>query len=351
MYHIKLLGWVVLFTILELASRAQAPASISYQAILRNSEGTLLNDQTVGMRISILQGTVDGPEVFAELHQVVCNSLGRISLVIGGGTNVFGDVANINWAADAYFLKTETDLEGGTAYTLETTASLLSVPYAWHAKVTDHVTNAIVEDDHLFESSVASAITVSDTANWNASIQPVIAGEGIELNGNTISAPREHWIGELYEGGVVAALWEINGEQHGLIAAMSPVGQFPYSNMIYDFVGSDAWNGVNGQQNTEAIIAQAGHNQSAAMACSTYGDGNWYLPSVLELRAIFQNRFVLEQAGATFINFYYWTSTEYANGDSGYGAYAIPIFSGSYYGTLTAISKFNYAYAWPVRQF
>jgi hypothetical protein len=188
------------------------------------------------MRISILQGTVDGPEVFAELHQLVCNSLGRISLVIGGGTNVFGDVANINWAADAYFLKTETDLEGGTAYTLETTASLLSVPYAWHAKVTDHVTNAIVEDDHLFESSVASAITVSDTANWNASIQPVIAGEGIELNGNTISAPREHWIGELYEGGVVAALWEINGEQHGLIAAMNHVGQSQYSNVIGTFV-------------------------------------------------------------------------------------------------------------------
>lgn len=345
------MGWVVLFTTLGLGACAQAPASISYQAILRNGEGTLVTDQTVGMRIAVLQGTVDGPEVFAELHQVVCNSLGRVSLVIGGGTNVFGDLAIINWAADEYYLKTETDLEGGTAYTIETTASLLSVPYALHAKVTDHLTSPIIEQDDLFESSVASAIAVSDTAAWNANIQPVIAGEGIELNGNTISAPREHWIGEIYDGGIVAALWEINGEQHGLIAAMNHVGQSPYSNVIGTFVGSDAWNGLNGQQNTAAIIAQPGHNQSAASACSTYGDGSWYLPSVLELQAIFQNRLALEKAGATFISYYYWTSTEYSTSDSGYGAYAISIFPSSYYGNLTAISKFNYAYAWPVRQF
>ena len=43
----------------------------------------------------------------------------------------------------------------------------MSVPYALHAKTATSITGTITETDPVFGASVANAITVTDTANWN----------------------------------------------------------------------------------------------------------------------------------------------------------------------------------------
>jgi hypothetical protein len=53
-----------------------------------------------------------------------------VSLEIGTGTAITGTFAAINWGAGPYFIKTETDPNGGTAYTIAGTNELMSVPYA-----------------------------------------------------------------------------------------------------------------------------------------------------------------------------------------------------------------------------
>jgi uncharacterized protein (TIGR02145 family) len=58
-----------------------------------------------------------------------------VSLLIGGGTNVSGKIADIQWGAGNYFLKTETDPSGGTNYSITGTTQLVSVPYAMYAGV------------------------------------------------------------------------------------------------------------------------------------------------------------------------------------------------------------------------
>jgi hypothetical protein len=57
-----------------------------------------------------------------------------VSLEIGGGTVVSGNMATINWANGPYFIKTETDPSGGSSYTITGTSQLLSAPYALYAK-------------------------------------------------------------------------------------------------------------------------------------------------------------------------------------------------------------------------
>jgi hypothetical protein len=57
-----------------------------------------------------------------------------VSLEIGGGTVVSGNMATINWANGPYFIKTETDPTGGSSYTITGTSQLLSAPYALYAK-------------------------------------------------------------------------------------------------------------------------------------------------------------------------------------------------------------------------
>jgi hypothetical protein len=109
---------------------AQAPQKMSYQAVIRKSNNALVASLPVGMKISILQGSATGTAVYVETQTATTNSNGLVSLEIGTGTAITGTFATINWATGPYFIKTETDPNGGTAYTIAGTNEFMSVPYA-----------------------------------------------------------------------------------------------------------------------------------------------------------------------------------------------------------------------------
>jgi hypothetical protein len=127
MKNIIAIGAAILITVIVFA---QAPQKMSYQAVIRNSSNTLVINTQVGMQISILQGSSTGTAVYIETHIANTNATGLVSLEIGNGTAISGTFANINWANGPYFIKTETDLTGGTNYSITSTSQLLSVPYA-----------------------------------------------------------------------------------------------------------------------------------------------------------------------------------------------------------------------------
>ena len=131
-----------LFFILVIAIPAftQSPQKISYQAVVRNAGNTLITNQTVRMRVSILKSSATGTAVYVETHTPQTNSNGLAVIDIGGGTVVSGTFTSIDWSAGPYFLKTETDPSGGTNYTITGTSQLLSVPYALHAVKAESLT-------------------------------------------------------------------------------------------------------------------------------------------------------------------------------------------------------------------
>jgi len=112
---------------------AQAPLKMSYQAVIRNNVNALLANQTVGMRISVLQTSASGTPVFIETQTPTTNENGLVSLEIGAGNLVIGNFSSIDWSNGPYFIKTETDLTGGNNYSIISTQQLLSVPYALYA--------------------------------------------------------------------------------------------------------------------------------------------------------------------------------------------------------------------------
>ena len=109
---------------------AQAPQKMSYQAVIRNTSGTLVTSSSVGMKISILQGSATGTIAYSEIQTASTNANGLVSLEIGAGTVVSGTFGGINWANGPYFIKTQTDPTGGTNYTFASSSQLMSVPYA-----------------------------------------------------------------------------------------------------------------------------------------------------------------------------------------------------------------------------
>ncbi len=112
---------------------AQAPTGFSFQAVVRDANDELLADTPVGLRISILQGSINGAAVYVETHSTSTNANGLVSLQVGGGTVQSGSLATIDWGNGPYFIKSETDPNGGTNYTIAGTQQMMSVPYALFA--------------------------------------------------------------------------------------------------------------------------------------------------------------------------------------------------------------------------
>lgn len=255
----------------------QAPQKISYQAVIRNGDDALVTNTTVGMQISILQGTPSGTVVYAETQTPTTNANGLITIEIGAGTIVLGTFAGIIWSNDIYFIKTEIDPSGGTDYTITGTNQLLSVPYALHAKT----------------------------------------AESVNGYGNS------HYVGELYGGGVV--FWVDHNAEHGLILSMVTLStNQAWSNVTSTLIGTtNDWDGIT---NTTSITGQSGHTSSAANLCedytnADYGSGtfsDWYLPSIAELNHLWNNFYEVQKALTNdgnastmpLIKNPYWSSTE-----------------------------------------
>ncbi|MGC9471592.1 MAG: hypothetical protein ACP5D1_08610 [Bacteroidales bacterium] len=123
------------------ALTAQVPETIRYQAVIRDPSGNPLAGHNVSLKIRILADVVTETEVFSETHQVETNDQGLVSLEIGNGNILNGDLGNIDWAGYSYFLEISLDATGGNDYTLLGTSQLLSVPYALLAR------NAVNTDD------------------------------------------------------------------------------------------------------------------------------------------------------------------------------------------------------------
>ena len=121
--------------LLSVSLWAQAPQSFSYQAVVRGTNNTLVSNKQVGMKISLLKGSATGNAVYVETHIPTSNANGLVSISIGGGTKDPSSAVftSIDWANGPYFVKTETDVAGGTSYSLTTTSQLLSVPFALYA--------------------------------------------------------------------------------------------------------------------------------------------------------------------------------------------------------------------------
>ncbi len=113
---------------------AQAPQGVSYQAVAFNAAGAPINNSTVGVKISILQGSVTGSEVYAETHAPQTNNQGLFNLNIGQGTPQGASFETIDWGSGSKFIKVEVDPNGGNNYTTVGTNQLMSVPYALYAE-------------------------------------------------------------------------------------------------------------------------------------------------------------------------------------------------------------------------
>ena len=276
------------FLLLTLGVNAQTPPNaFNYSAVARNAAGQPIATTTIGIQITILKTSPTGASQYSENHFVNTDAFGLFNLVIGAGAVQSGSMATIDWSNDNYYLKVGMDAAGGTNFLIMGTTQLLSVPYAMYAK---------------------SAGSVS--------------GGGTGGGGFT------HYIGEEFGGGVIFHLWkDASGVEHGLIVDKTDLSAAQvWSNVDQILIGTSAQSTWDGLSNSNAIVSQAGHTNSAASLClnsTNGGQSDWYLPSIYELNLLWNNYYTVtlslsQSSGATQLQpAVYWSSTEFNTNDAG----------------------------------
>lgn len=192
---------------------------------------------------------------------------------------------------------------------------------------------------------------------------------------------QNHYIGEKYGGGIVFHLWvDTLGKQHGLVVYPKnnisgyfenngkryATDRFYWSNVQNKRVNSSKMSS-NGLENSNQIVTQRGHQQSASQVCLDFNYGgysDWYLPSVDELLILYNVKNTIYYSMYDYFggidyqyvgvpsdctgtpkgeNTDYITSTEY-NESQAYGF-------DFYLGKVNLIEKSSFRYIRPIRSF
>ena len=269
----KKLTTLINLVLLSVILYAQAPQQLSYQAVIRDSTNNIVGNKEIGMQLSIIQGAIDGSEVYVETQALTTNINGLVVAEIGEGNVLQGDFNTINWGNGPYYIKSETDIEGGVDYTISITSKLLSVPYALYSN----------------KSGYSDTATYANTVNYNNITNAPNISETINnyitdsINTNTL----HHYVGELYGGGVV--FWVDSEGEHGLIVCLKDLGYWTQWNNG-EGIGANSSTGASsffdGKANTDSIVNNLGAGNYAAIRCYDYtydGFEDWYLPSYIEI--------------------------------------------------------------------
>lgn len=126
-----LLSVAAFLVVLQL--NAQAPQGINYQAVVRDTSGSVLPNTNVGMKVSIRQNSPTGTIVYSESFTPTTSAIGLVNFVIGQGNVLSGTFSSINWGSGTYFCEIAVDVTGGTTYTTLGAQQFMSVPYALYA--------------------------------------------------------------------------------------------------------------------------------------------------------------------------------------------------------------------------
>ena len=246
----KKLNKIILILILILLTHslliAQAPQKMSFQAVMRNANNELISKKSIGIRISILQGTSNGIVVYTESQNVVSDFNGLISLQIGTGLVSFGTFSDIDWANGPYFIKTEADPTGGYDYSIIGSTELLSVPYAMFAL------NADVND---FLGSCYDWIDLSKLKLKQVITLNITKGLDFETIGHIIvsDATKNHFEGlvisyDKIKGTLVLNITEIVGSMSNNFWTIKIDGSRGYTGLP----------GINGTNGTNGLIGLTG---------------------------------------------------------------------------------------------
>jgi hypothetical protein len=125
---------------------SQNHKGIAFQAVARTSNGVIMPNKLMQIRISILKDTLEEEILYQELKSVTSSPLGLFTILIGAAEPAkiitIGAFEKINWTASTYFMRVEIDPENHLQFIR---IGQQQIQYAAYAFSADHVLSENVE--------------------------------------------------------------------------------------------------------------------------------------------------------------------------------------------------------------
>jgi hypothetical protein len=125
---------------------SQNHKGIAFQAVARTSNGVIMPNKLMQIRISILKDTLEEEILYQELKSVTTSPLGLFTILIGAAEPAkiitIGAFEKINWTASTYFMRVEIDLENHLQFIR---IGQQQIQYAAYAFSADHVLSENVQ--------------------------------------------------------------------------------------------------------------------------------------------------------------------------------------------------------------
>jgi hypothetical protein len=125
---------------------SQNHKGIAFQAVARTSNGVIMPNELIQIRISILKDTLEEEILYQELKSVTTSPLGLFTILIGAAEPAkiitIGAFEKINWTASTYFMRVEIDPENHLQFIR---IGQQQIQYAAYAFSADHVLSENVE--------------------------------------------------------------------------------------------------------------------------------------------------------------------------------------------------------------
>ncbi len=125
---------------------SQNHKGIAFQAVARTSNGVIMPNELIQIRISILKDTLEEEILYQELKSVTTSPLGLFTILIGAAEPAkiitIGAFEKINWTASTYFMRVEIDPENHLQFIR---IGQQQIQYAAYAFSADHVLSENVQ--------------------------------------------------------------------------------------------------------------------------------------------------------------------------------------------------------------
>ena len=125
---------------------SQNHKGIAFQAVARTSNGVIMPNKLMQIRISILNDTLEEEILYQELKSVTSSPLGLFTILIGAAEPAkiitIGAFEKINWTASTYFMRVEIDPENHLQFIR---IGQQQIQYAAYAFSADHVLSENVQ--------------------------------------------------------------------------------------------------------------------------------------------------------------------------------------------------------------
>lgn len=107
---------------------AQVPSTVAYQAVFADNSGNALENTAVEVKFILERNSI---LIYEELQQTATDQMGKVTLLIGDGTVLFGDWSSIDWEDGGYSIDVQVNF--GSGFAAMESMPLNSVFYAFHA--------------------------------------------------------------------------------------------------------------------------------------------------------------------------------------------------------------------------